>query len=187
MFYFYRNIFFLCVFICSICLKTAVWKTSSWIDSTASSPQISPTCWRVSNPPSPAEVSQPLAATISVGRESSAGFLNVPVSSTGYIHSRVEEEFLWGCKQLGAYSPIVLLNTLLFFCCKYFGFTTVEQHRQLSFAHVMRCTKTNPDNSKTTFLRFYPPIPINEAESGTFHTSNNPLGSVMFTKTETRL
>nr|XP_020474150.1 zinc finger MYM-type protein 4 isoform X2 [Monopterus albus] len=86
------------------------------------------------------------------------------VTASGYIHSRVEEEFLWNCKQLGAYSPIVLLNTLLFFCCKYFGFTTVEQHHQLSFAHVMRCTKTNSDNTKTTFLRFYPPISINEAE-----------------------
>ncbi|KAI4817450.1 hypothetical protein KUCAC02_010851 [Chaenocephalus aceratus] len=82
-----------------------------------------------------------------------------------YIHSRVEEEFLWECKQLGAYSPIVLLNTLLFFCCKYFGFTTVEQHRQLSFAHVVRCTKTNHDNSKNTFLRFYP---RNEAESDSY-------------------
>lgn len=89
------------------------------------------------------------------------------LSWAGYVHSRVEEEFLWDCKQLGAYSPIVLLNTLLFFCCKYFGFTTVEQHRQLSFAHVMRCTKTNSDNTKTTFLRFYPPLSINEAESGT--------------------
>uniref|UniRef100_UPI0037E71B6F zinc finger MYM-type protein 4-like n=1 Tax=Semicossyphus pulcher TaxID=241346 RepID=UPI0037E71B6F len=87
------------------------------------------------------------------------------ITANGYIHSRVEEEFLWDCKQLGAYSPIVLLNTLLFFCCKFFGFTTVEQHRQLSFAHVMRCTKTNPNNTKTTFLRFYPPISINEAES----------------------
>ncbi|XP_063754586.1 zinc finger MYM-type protein 4-like isoform X2 [Eleginops maclovinus] len=87
-----------------------------------------------------------------------------PSITAGYIHSRVEEEFLWECKQLGAYSPIVLLNTLLFFCCKYFGFTTVEQHNQLSFAHVMRCTKTNPDNSKNTFLRFYPPISVNEAE-----------------------
>ncbi|XP_029298586.1 LOW QUALITY PROTEIN: uncharacterized protein LOC115015426 [Cottoperca gobio] len=86
------------------------------------------------------------------------------VAASGYIHSRVKEEFLWDCKQLGAYSPIVLLNTLLFFCCKYFGFTTVEQHRQLSFAHVMRCTKTNQNNTKTTFLRFYPPISINEAE-----------------------
>ncbi|XP_047460232.1 zinc finger MYM-type protein 4 isoform X2 [Mugil cephalus] len=80
------------------------------------------------------------------------------VTASGYIHSRVEEEFLWDCKQLGAYSPIVLLNTLLFFCCKYFGFTTVEQHRQLSFAHVMRCTKANQNGTKTTFLRFYPPI-----------------------------
>ncbi|XP_034401108.1 uncharacterized protein LOC117738995 isoform X2 [Cyclopterus lumpus] len=82
----------------------------------------------------------------------------------GYIHSRVEEGFLWDCKQLGAYSPIVLLNTLLFFCCKYFGFTTVEQHRQLSFAHVMRCTKTNPNNTNTTFLRFHLHS-INEAET----------------------
>ncbi|XP_073340524.1 zinc finger MYM-type protein 4 isoform X6 [Pagrus major] len=87
------------------------------------------------------------------------------ITASGYIHSRVEEEFLWDCKQLGAYSPIVLLNTLLFFCCKYFGFTSVEQHRQLSFAHVMRCTKTNPNYTKTTFLRFYPPLAVNEGES----------------------
>lgn len=91
------------------------------------------------------------------------------VTSSGYVHSRVEEEFLWECKQLGAYSPIVLLNTLLFFCCKYFGFRTVEQHRQLSFAHVMRCTKTDPNNKKTTFLRFYPPVaapvtPVNQTD-----------------------
>ncbi|XP_068189550.1 zinc finger MYM-type protein 4-like isoform X2 [Antennarius striatus] len=88
------------------------------------------------------------------------------ITAGGYIHSRVEEEFLWDCKQLGAYSPIVLLNTLIFFCCKYFGFTTVEQHRQLSFAHVMRCTKTNQDNSKNMFLRFYPPLSMNDTESG---------------------
>lgn len=85
----------------------------------------------------------------------------------GYVNSRVEEEFLWDCKQLGAYSPIVLLNTLLFFCCKHFGFTTVQQHRQLSFAHVMRCTKTNRNYTKTTYLRFYPPVAANEAESET--------------------
>lgn len=91
------------------------------------------------------------------------------VTSSGYVHSRVEEEFLWDCKQLGAYSPIVLLNTLLFFCCKYFGFRSVEQHRQLSFAHVMRCTKTDSNNKKTTFLRFYPPVaaplaPVNQTD-----------------------
>ncbi|XP_054461684.1 uncharacterized protein LOC129097029 isoform X2 [Anoplopoma fimbria] len=89
------------------------------------------------------------------------------LAADGYIHSRVKEDHLWDCRQLGAYSPIVLLNTLLFFCCKYFGFTTVEQHRQLSFAVlvVKRCTKTNPNNTKTTFLRFYPPTSIHEAET----------------------
>lgn len=87
--------------------------------------------------------------------------------AAGSVNSRVEEEFLWDCKQLGAYSPIVLLNTLLFFCCKHFGFTTVQQHRQLSFGHVMRCTKTNRNYSKTTYLRFYPPLAAQEAESGT--------------------
>eukprot|EP00063_Salmo_salar_P058175 XP_014033010.1 PREDICTED: zinc finger MYM-type protein 4-like isoform X3 [Salmo salar] len=81
------------------------------------------------------------------------------ITASGYLHSRVEEEYLWDCKQLGAYSPIVLLNTLLFFCTKFFQFKTVAQHRQLSFAHVMRCTKSIHDNTKSNFLRFYPPIP----------------------------
>uniref|UniRef100_A0A674BUE2 Zinc finger MYM-type protein 4-like n=1 Tax=Salmo trutta TaxID=8032 RepID=A0A674BUE2_SALTR len=81
------------------------------------------------------------------------------ITASGYLHSRVEEEYLWDCKQLGAYSPIVLLNTLLFFCTKFFQFKTVAQHRQLSFAHVMRCTKSIHDNTKYNFLRFYPPIP----------------------------
>jgi hypothetical protein len=72
----------------------------------------------------------------------------------------VEEEYLWDCKQLGAYSPIVLLNTLLFFCSKFLGFTTVEQHHRLSFAHFMRCSRNNPDNTKTIVLRFYPPANI---------------------------
>uniref|UniRef100_A0A8C6U9E4 DUF3504 domain-containing protein n=1 Tax=Neogobius melanostomus TaxID=47308 RepID=A0A8C6U9E4_9GOBI len=99
------------------------------------------------------------------------------VTSSGYVHSRVEEEFLWECKQLGAYSPIVLLNTLLFFCCKYFGFRTVEQHRQLSFAHVMRCTKTDPNNKKTTFLRFYPPVatPLQDEVLEMTENVENPL------------
>ncbi|KAM6974370.1 zinc finger MYM-type protein 4-like [Tautogolabrus adspersus] len=87
------------------------------------------------------------------------------ITASGYIHSHVEEEFLWDCKQLGAYSPIVLINTLLFFCSKYLGFTTVEQHRQLSFGHIVRHTKTNPDNTKSRFLLCYPPKSINEEES----------------------
>ncbi|XP_077446206.1 zinc finger MYM-type protein 4-like isoform X2 [Stigmatopora argus] len=98
------------------------------------------------------------------------------LTASGYVHTRVEEEFLWECKQLGVYSPIVLLNTLLFFFCKNFGFATPEQHRQLSFAHVMRCTKTGQGNVKTTFLRFYPPIDPGEGQSPVDGAAFRPSG-----------
>ncbi|XP_030431778.1 zinc finger MYM-type protein 3 isoform X4 [Gopherus evgoodei] len=52
------------------------------------------------------------------------------------IFSRVEEEHLWECKQLGVYSPFVLLNTLMFFNTKFFGLQTAEEHMQLSFTNV---------------------------------------------------
>ncbi|XP_047200082.1 zinc finger MYM-type protein 3-like [Hippoglossus stenolepis] len=64
-----------------------------------------------------------------------------------------------GYVQLGAYPPIVLLNTLLFFCCEDFGFTTVEQHRQLSFTQLTCCTRTNLNHTRTTSLHFYRPYP----------------------------
>ncbi|KAM4630948.1 zinc finger MYM-type protein 4-like [Polymixia lowei] len=80
------------------------------------------------------------------------------ITASGYVHSRVEEDYLWDCKQLGASSPFILLNTLLFLCSKNFGFTTVQQHRQLSFSNIIHCTKTNLDNTKTNFLRFYIPL-----------------------------
>lgn len=38
-----------------------------------------------------------------------------------YIVTRVEEEHLWECKQLGAHSPHVLLSTLMFFNTKHFN------------------------------------------------------------------
>ncbi|XP_076864669.1 zinc finger MYM-type protein 4 isoform X2 [Brachyhypopomus gauderio] len=77
---------------------------------------------------------------------------------SGYVHSRVKEEYLWECKQLGAFSPSVLLNTLLYFCTKLFCFRTIAQHLRLSFAHVMRCTRTH-NGAKVACLRFYPPVP----------------------------
>ncbi|XP_028994421.1 zinc finger MYM-type protein 4-like isoform X2 [Betta splendens] len=58
------------------------------------------------------------------------------------VPSRVKESYLWECKQLGAYSPIVLLNTLLFFCTKHFHLTTLAQHQDLSFANLTRCSKS---------------------------------------------
>ncbi|XP_006794572.1 zinc finger MYM-type protein 4-like [Neolamprologus brichardi] len=94
--------------------------------------------------------------------------LKPSVTGGGCVLSCVEEQFLWDCKQLGAYSPTVLLNTLLFFFCKYFGFTTLEQHRRLSFANITLCTKTSKSNTKTTFLRFHPPTCTNQEESDTY-------------------
>uniref|UniRef100_A0A8C1GIL8 Si:ch211-266o15.1 n=1 Tax=Cyprinus carpio TaxID=7962 RepID=A0A8C1GIL8_CYPCA len=71
----------------------------------------------------------------------------------GYIHSRVEEEYLWECKQLGALSPIVLLNTLLFFGAKLLNLKTIEEHRRLAFSNVSHCSKTTK-NGMTAYLCF---------------------------------
>ncbi|XP_072466184.1 zinc finger MYM-type protein 4 isoform X2 [Notamacropus eugenii] len=83
----------------------------------------------------------------------------------GYMFSRIEEEHLWECKQLGAYSPIVLLNTLLFFNTKYFQLKNVSEHLKLSFAHVMRRTRTLKSNAKITYLKVFPPFQKQEVES----------------------
>ncbi|XP_004705036.1 zinc finger MYM-type protein 4 [Echinops telfairi] len=86
------------------------------------------------------------------------------VLPNGYMFSRIEEEHLWECKQLGAYSPIVLLNTLLFFNTKYFQLKNVSEHLKLSFAHVMRRTRTLKYSTKMTYLRFLPPLQKHELE-----------------------
>ncbi|KAF6730544.1 Zinc finger MYM-type protein 4 [Oryzias melastigma] len=87
------------------------------------------------------------------------------LTGSAVIRSCVEEEFLWDCKQLGVYSPITLLNTLLFFFCKYFHFTTVEQHLQLSFAQLETCTRSK-DGRETAILRFKPDMSSNQKEPG---------------------
>lgn len=76
-----------------------------------------------------------------------------------YIVTRVEEEHLWESKQLGAHSPLVLLNTLMFFNTKHFSLTTVNEHLQLSFSHIMKHWKRNPNQpgARNVLLRFYPP------------------------------
>ncbi|XP_075040566.1 zinc finger MYM-type protein 3 isoform X3 [Mixophyes fleayi] len=83
------------------------------------------------------------------------------LTSSRLIFSRVEEEHLWDCKQLGVYSPYVLLNTLMFFNTKFFGLRTAEEHMQLSFTSVVRhsrkCT-TSRGTSKVVSIRYYPPV-----------------------------
>jgi hypothetical protein len=45
------------------------------------------------------------------------------LNELGYIMTHIEEEHLWECKQLGAHSPHVLLNTLMYFATKNFLLT----------------------------------------------------------------
>eukprot|EP00079_Xenopus_tropicalis_P038362 XP_017952133.1 PREDICTED: zinc finger MYM-type protein 3 isoform X2 [Xenopus tropicalis] len=75
--------------------------------------------------------------------------------------SRVQEEHLWDCKQLGVYSPFVLLNTLMYFNTKFFGLRTAEEHMQLSFSNVVRHSRkcsTNRGTIKLVSVRYYPPV-----------------------------
>lgn len=81
--------------------------------------------------------------------------LLLPPPEGGVTSSRVVESYLWECKQLGAYSPIVLLNTLLFFCTKHFGFTTLAQHQSLSFTNFTRHSKPGKRAAKVDYLRYH--------------------------------
>lgn len=85
--------------------------------------------------------------------------LSLTIADT--VFSRVEEEHLWECKQLGVYSPFVLLNTLMFFNTKFFGLQTAEEHMQLSFTNVVRqsrkCT-TPRGTTKVVSIRYYAPV-----------------------------
>nr|XP_033801044.1 zinc finger MYM-type protein 3 isoform X3 [Geotrypetes seraphini] len=85
------------------------------------------------------------------------------------IFSRVEEQHLWECKQLGVYSPFVLLNTLMFFNTKFFGLRTAEEHMQLSFTNVVRqsrkCT-TNRGTVKMVSIRYYAPVRQKKGREG---------------------
>lgn len=85
----------------------------------------------------------------------------IRIDANGLVTSRIEEEILWESKQLGAYSPFVLLNTILYFNTKYFFLDKVEAHKKLSFTNVKKHSKRNigvngEDYGKTVFLRYYP-------------------------------
>ncbi|XP_058061264.1 zinc finger MYM-type protein 4 [Anopheles bellator] len=91
---------------------------------------------------------------------------SVLYNDSQFIVTRVEEEHLWECKQLGAHSPHVLLSTLMFFNTKHFNLVSVEEHMELSFSHIMKHWKRNPNQAgqgaksqapRNVMLRFYPP------------------------------
>ncbi|XP_014667450.1 PREDICTED: LOW QUALITY PROTEIN: zinc finger MYM-type protein 3-like [Priapulus caudatus] len=84
------------------------------------------------------------------------------ISGEGYVLGRIEEEILWESRQLGAHSPNVLLNTLMYFNSKYFHLKDVAEHMQLSFSQILKHwrRKPDPDSGKkpprTIFLRYFP-------------------------------
>jgi len=55
----------------------------------------------------------------------------------------VSEEHLWEARLLGAHSPRVLLNTLVYFNTKYFMLQTAENHLSLSFSNILKQWKKN--------------------------------------------
>jgi len=86
----------------------------------------------------------------------------LPVNELGYFVTRIEEEHLWESKQLGAHSPQVLLNTLVYFNTKFFQLKTPDEHLKLSFSHIMKHWKKTTvtksgEQQRTVLLRYYPP------------------------------
>lgn len=92
----------------------------------------------------------------------------LPMNDLGYYVTRIEEEHLWEARQLGAHSPQVLLNTLVYFNTKYFMLRSVEEHLRISFTYIMKhwrkpqVAPTGPaatarDPPKSVALRYYPP------------------------------
>ncbi|CAL1544797.1 unnamed protein product [Lymnaea stagnalis] len=83
-------------------------------------------------------------------------------SFSGQMLCRIEEEHLWESKQLGAHSPFVLLNTLIYFHTKHFILKTAQEHMSLSFAQILKHWKKGvplkgqpPASGKNVSLRFY--------------------------------
>ncbi|XP_076444640.1 uncharacterized protein LOC143282766 isoform X2 [Babylonia areolata] len=81
-------------------------------------------------------------------------------NASGQMVCRIEEEHLWECKQLGAHSPYVLLNTLIYFHTKYFMLKTPEDHMKLSFAHILKYWKKGQPGkggqpARSVSLRYY--------------------------------
>uniref|UniRef100_A0A0C9S0H1 Znf2 protein n=1 Tax=Biomphalaria glabrata TaxID=6526 RepID=A0A0C9S0H1_BIOGL len=87
--------------------------------------------------------------------------LQPKVNSQGQMLCRIEEEHLWESKQLGAHSPFVLLNTLIYFHTKHFILKTAQEHMALSFAQILKHwkkgvpVKGQAAAGKNVSLRFY--------------------------------
>ncbi|KAM9777908.1 zinc finger MYM-type protein 4-like [Neosynchiropus ocellatus] len=79
-----------------------------------------------------------------------------PLTRGGLVSSRVHESYLWECKQLGSYSPTVLLNTVLYFCTKGFRLHALEQHQRLCFSNLASRSKPSAHGAKVQYLEYQP-------------------------------
>jgi len=81
----------------------------------------------------------------------------------------VSEEHLWEARLLGAHSPRVLLNTLVYFNTKYFMLQTAESHLSLSFSNILKQWKKNSTIDgkpiRSVYLR-YNTVGFSPAQSG---------------------
>ncbi|KAL4233534.1 hypothetical protein ACF0H5_008215 [Mactra antiquata] len=96
------------------------------------------------------------------------------LNHAGQLVCRIEEEHLWESKQLGAHSPHVLLNSLVYFNTKYFMLKTSDDHLKLSFTHIMKHWKktasgrgsgTGPNAGRSVYLRYYCPTPQGKVDN----------------------
>uniref|UniRef100_A0A147BGX8 TRASH domain-containing protein n=1 Tax=Ixodes ricinus TaxID=34613 RepID=A0A147BGX8_IXORI len=76
--------------------------------------------------------------------------------SSAESSERISEAVLWDAKQLGAHSPLVLLNTLMYFNIRDFHLHTVEDHLKLSFTNVTKQWQKGPKAESTRILRWTP-------------------------------
>ncbi|XP_064489301.1 zinc finger MYM-type protein 4-like [Ornithodoros turicata] len=67
---------------------------------------------------------------------------------------RISEEMLWEAKQLGAHSPSVLLNTIMYFSVKHFKLNTVKENVCLSFTSISKQWQKVPKARSIRVLRY---------------------------------
>lgn len=82
------------------------------------------------------------------------------------LQEHIREEVLWQARQLGDHSPLVLLNTLMYFNVKYFRLHTVEQHLQLSLADVTEQEEKGSQGQPLRILRSTAGHHENESDRG---------------------
>ncbi|XP_077487957.1 zinc finger protein without children isoform X2 [Amblyomma americanum] len=82
------------------------------------------------------------------------------------LQEHIREEVLWQARQFGDHSPLVLLNTLMYFNVKYFRLHTVEQHLQLSLADVTEQEEKGPEGQPLKILRSTAGHQENESDHG---------------------